>query len=285
MIEEEYINNNTKFIKPSKQGPHSLFIENVAFVTSDKLKQNLEALIVENEINTIRLTTHDYKLDNLDFLNDYDLSSIKSINILSDSVKNIDALYSLLNLESITSTSKNIDFSRFPKLRGIGVELTAYSYKTLSTISSLESIRITNKFKENDISIFSRNKKLKFLMLRGSKITSLKGLENFEELECLELYHNNYITSLEGITEKHNKTLKEISIYTAPKLFYVNEYLSKLPKIEHLQLVCKKVDSFKFLDNLTNLKLLGIHNKVSEVEDGNKEPLLNALKRTNGKIW
>ena len=46
MIEEEYINNNTKFIKPSKQGPHSLFIENVAFVTSDKLKQNLEALIV-----------------------------------------------------------------------------------------------------------------------------------------------------------------------------------------------------------------------------------------------
>lgn len=284
MIEGEYIKNNTVFAKPSRKSINGLFLRNVVFITSERLHQNLEALIEEEGINTIRLTD-DYKLDNLDFLKDYNLSFIRSIDILSDSIKNIDGLYSLLNIESINSTNLNIDYSRFPKLRSIGAELSSFSYKTLPNINTLESIGISNKFKENDISIFSKNKGLKYLMLRGSKITSLKGLENFKELECLELFHNNYITSLEGITEEHSKTLKEISIYKAPKLFNVNEYLSKLTKLEHLQLACKKVDSFKFLDNLINLKVLGIHNKVSEVEDGDKTPLIDALKRTNGKIW
>jgi Leucine-rich repeat (LRR) protein len=122
-------------------------------------------------------------------------------------------------------------------------------------------------------------------MLRGSKINSLKGLENFKELENLDLFHNRNLVSLEGITEEHNKSIKEISIYTAPKLFYVNEYLSKLSNLEYLQLECKKVDSFRFLDKLMKLNLLSIHNKLNEVEDGDKTPLIEALKRTGGKIW
>ena len=285
MIEEEYINNNTRFIKPEKKYYKELFLRNVVFITSDKLKQNLEALMVEEGINTIRLTTHNYKLDNLDFLNDYDLTFIRSIDILSDSVENINGLYSLQNIEKITSTNKNIDYSRFPKLKSIGGELSSYSYKTLSDLNTLESIGISNKFKENDVTIFSKNKSLRSLMLRGSKITSLKGLENFKELVYLELFHNRNIVSLEGITEEHNKNIKEISIYTAPKLFYVSEYLRKLTNLEYLQLEVKKVDSFSFLNKLMSLKILGIHNKLSDVEDGDKAPLIEALKRTNGKIW
>lgn len=284
MIEGEYIKNNTVFVKPPKKNSDRLFHRNVVFITSDRLRENLETLMEEKDINTIRLTD-DYKLDNLDFLNDYDLSFIRSIDILSDSIKNIDGLYNLLNIEGINSTNQNIDYSRFPKLRSIGAELSSFSYKTLSNVETLESIGITNKFKEKDVSIFSKNKGLKYLMLRGSKITSLKGLENFKELKCLELFHNRNIVSLEGISNVHNKSLKEISIYSAPKLFYVDEYLSKLPNLEHLQLECKKVDSFKFLNSLRNLKLLSIHNKITEVEDGDKTPLIEALKRTNGKIW
>lgn len=284
MIEAEYIKNDTKFVKSLKQVPNSLFIENIVFITSDRLRENLETLMKEKDINTIRLT-NDYQLSNLDFLNDYKLDFIKSINILSDSVKNIDALYGLKNIEEITSDNLNIDYSRFPKLRRIGGELSAFSYKTLSNVETLESIAITNKFKEKDVSIFSKNKGLKYLMLRGSKITSLEGLENFKELKCLELFHNRNIISLEGISNVHNKSLKEISIYSAPKLFYVDEYLSKLPNLEHLQLDSKKVDSFMFLNSLRNLKLLSIHNKITEVEDGDKTPLIEALKRTNGKIW
>lgn len=284
MLEGEYVKNNTRFTKSLRQIPRSLFIENVVFITSERLRENLETLIKEKDINTIRLTD-DYKLDNLDFLNDYDLSFIRSINILSDSVKNIDALYGLKNIEEITSGNLNIDYSKFPKLRRIGAELSAFSYKTLSKVSSLEAIAISNKFKELDVTVFSNNKRLRYLTLTGSKITSLKGLENFSELEYLGLFYNRNIVSLEGISEIHNKSLKEISIYSAPKLFYVDEYLSKLPNLEHLQLDSKKVDSFKFLNNLKNLTLLSIHNKITEVEDGDKTPLIEALKRTNSKIW
>lgn len=284
MIEDDYINNNTRFIKTEKKYYKELFLRNVVFITSDKLKQNLKALRFEKDINTIRLTD-DYKLDNLDFLNDYDLSFITSIDILSDSIENINGLYSLQNIEEINSINQNIDYSRFPKLRSIGGELSAYSYKTLSEISTLESIGLSNRFKENDVTIFSKNTKLKYLMLRGSKITSLRGLENFKELEYLELFHNRSIVSLEGIIEEHNKSLKEVSVYSAPKLLYVNEFLIKLTDLEFLQLEVKKVDSFAFLEKLMNLKTLGIHNKLNEVADGDKTPLIEALKRTNGTIW
>lgn len=284
MSQEEYIKKNTKFFKKEIQYKYSLFKENVVFITSTRLQENVNAFQDEDDINTIRLTD-DYKLDNLDFLKEYDFSKIRSINILSDSVKNIEGIYSLPHLEEITSTNQNIDYSRFPKLRRIGAELSNYSYETLSEVKTLESVSITNNFKEKDVTIFSNNKNLRFLTLRGSKITSLKGLENFKKLEALHLFHNKYITSLEGIVDEHNNSLKDISIYVAPKLFYVNEYLSKLSKLEHLQLNCKKVDSLLFLDKLMNLNLCSIHNKVIQVEDENKIPLIEALKRTGGKIW
>lgn len=284
MTQEEYVRNNTLFYKKKKQYKLLLNNENVVFITSSRLEENIKAFFEEEDINTIRLTD-DYKLDNLDFLKKYDFSKIRSVNILSDYIKDINGIYSLPHLEEITSTNQKIDYTRFPQLRRIGAELSNFSYETLSDLTTLEDISISNNFKEKDITIFSKNKGLRFLMLRGSKITSLKGLENFKELEGLHLFHNKYITSLEGIVKEHNNSLKDVSIYVAPKLFYVNEYLSKLSNLEHLQLNCKKVDSLMFLDNLTKLNLCSIHNKVIQVEDGNKTPLIEALKRTGGKIW
>lgn len=284
MIEGEYIKNNTRFSKPSSKSIHGLFVRNVVFITSNNLEQDIQTLMNEKDINTIRLISHDYKLDSLDFLNDYDLSFIRSIDVLSDSVKNIDGLYNLPNLESINSINQNIDYTRFSNLRSLNGELSTFSYKTLSKLNTLESISVSNKFKENDVFIFSNNSKLKYLMLRGSKITSLRGLEAFKNLQSLNLFHNRRLESLEGITEEH-KNLKEISIYGAQKLFHVNQYLSKVKNLETLELACKKVDSFKFLNDLMNLKLLSIHNLLSVVDDGDKAPLLDALKRTNGKIW
>ena len=75
MLEGEYINNGTRFTKPSRYYENALVRENVVFITSGNLKQNLEALIKEKDINTIRLT-NDYKLENLDFLTTYNLDFI-----------------------------------------------------------------------------------------------------------------------------------------------------------------------------------------------------------------
>lgn len=278
------IRNNTSVRKSLKKLDNQTFKQNVVFINSNLINENINELLNDDDFNTL-IFTDEYERDNIDFLNDYDLKRVRAINILSEHIKNIDGIYSLNHLEDISSYNQKIDYVKFPNLRCISGELSTFSYKTLSSVDTLESIMITNKFKEQDVSIFSKNHKLKFLMLGGSKITSLNGLQNFKKLEYLELFYNRRITSLEGLTEVHNKNIKKISIYSAPKLFYVNDYLSKIPNVKHLQLDCKKVDSFKFLENLNNLKLLSIHNKITEVEDGDKIPLLDALKRTNSKIW
>jgi hypothetical protein len=284
MLEGEYIKNNTRFCKPPKFNENDLIKRNIIFIYSDTLKEDISNLLKEDGINTIRLTD-DYKLENLDFLKDYNLDFIESIDLLSDSVKNVDGLYNLKNLKHINSQKYRIDYTKFNKLISVGIEqVDKYCIEKLSQLTNLKRLSLLNKFSEIDLTKLSGNKKLEQLTIRGSKLQSLKGLENFPELENLNLFHNRSLLSLEGIKENHFK-LKKIYIYIAPKLFYVNEYLVKLPKLKFLQLEAKKIDSFKFLDSLNELELVGIHNLLNESEDGDKKPLIKALKRTNGQIW
>jgi hypothetical protein len=284
MLEGEYINNGTRFTKPLRYYEGALMRENVVFITSANLKQNLEALIKEKDINTIRLT-NDYKLENLDFLTSYNLDFIESIDILSDSVKDFEGLYSLRNLIRINSQNSKIDYTRFDNLKSISLEtVDKYSLEKISLLPKLERLGLYNKYAETDLSILSKNINLKKLEIRGSKLKSLKGLENFKDLELLALFHNRSLTSLEGISKDHIK-LRKIEIYSAPKLFEVNNYLGNLQNLTFLQLDSKRVDSFGFLKSLNKLELLSIHNLVCDVEDRNKVPLIDALKKTNGKIW
>jgi len=249
------------------------------------IKEDIDNLLKEDGINTIRLTSHNYKLDNIDFLKDYDLSFIESIDLLSDSITNIDGIYSLKNLKHINSEKSKIDYTQFEHLKSVGIELVdSNNIETLSKMTTLERLSLLNKYSKIDLTKISGNRRMKHLTIRGSKLKSLKGLENFLELESLNLFHNRSLLSLEGITENHTK-LEKIYIYIAPKLFVVNEYLVKLPKLKFLQLEAKKIDSFKFLDSLNELELVGIHNLLNESEDGDKKPLIKALKRTNGQIW
>jgi hypothetical protein len=285
MLEGEYINNGTRFCKVLKHYENQFIKENVVFITSSNLKQNLEALINEKDINTIRLTTNDYKLENLDFLASYNLDFIESIDILSDSVKDFEGLYSLKKLIRINSQNSKIDYTKFDNLKSIGLEtVDKYSLEKISLLTKLERLGLYNKYAEVDLSILSKNINLKQLKIRGSKLKSLKGLENFKDLELLNLFHNRSLTSLEGISKDHIK-LKKIEIYSAPRLFEVNNYLANLQNLTFLQLDSKRVDSFRFLNSLNKLELLSIHNLVCDVEDGNKVPLIDALKKTNGKIW
>ncbi|MDO5981451.1 hypothetical protein [Flavivirga spongiicola] len=280
---EIQIRDNTKFRKSLTKLNNELFIANTVFVNSNFIEENVNELLSDTDFNTITFTD-EYELNNIDFLNNYDLKSIKAVNILSKHVKDIKGLYSLKHLEKISSTNKKIDYSNFTNLRSLAGEINNFSYKTLTNIDTLEVIAITNKFKEKDVSIFSKNIHLRYLMLRGAKIESLIGLSNFVNLESLNLFHNRNILSLEGITKKLIN-LREIYIDSCPKLYYVNDFLLNVPHIEYLQLGVKKIDSFKFIDSLKGLKLLSIHNKIVQVEDGNKTSLIKGLNRTGGKIW
>lgn len=281
MHEINYIKNNTRFIKTDRL-LGKLFIENIVFIQSKYLKENIDTLLVEDNINTIRLTD-DYNLDNLNFLNDYDLSFIKSIELNSNSIKNIEGLYNLKNLESIHSVNQKINYSKFPKLRAVFGELSNYSYESFHKLTGLEKIRLF-KYKYDDIQFLSENKNLKNLMLTKSKILSLKGLESISGIEILELNHNRRLHTLEGLSESH-KNLVKFKNTSLPKLHEVNEHLVKASNLKFIELSAKKIDSFKFLDSLVNLELVNIHNKLTIPDDGDMSPLFNALRRTGGKIW
>ncbi len=280
----KFIKNGTKFFKFAEKVDNKIRLDNVAFIYSDRIEKDMENIIAEGDINYLRIMYPYYTLDNLDFLKKYDLSFIHKIDIFSD-IKNIDGIYSLPHIEEINSTNQKIDFSQFSQLRCLAGELSSFSYKTLHKLTSLERIALVNKFKEEDLTIFANNKKLNDLMVRGSKITSLKGIENFTELEKLSLYHNRKLQSLEGLTISNQKLKKITMDVTGSKLFCINEYLKPLVWLEHLDLAIKSFDSFEFLDDLQNLKFLNIHNKLSKAFDENEKPLLDALKRTNGTIW
>ena len=284
MASKEFVKGGAKFIIYDR--PNGLwFTERIAIIYSDYLEYALKAIKEVGNVNYFRLTTGSYKLNHLDFLKENNYDNIIAFDLLSDFVTNVEGLYYLQNLELINSDYKNIDYTRFPKLKAIYADLSNYSYKSFSELTKLIIIRL-GKYKYDDVTLFSKNKGLKKLMLRVSKIITLKGLENFKELEELELYQNRRLRSLEGITSEHNKTLKKIIVYSAPKLFHINEYLSKLPDLEYLELnKLKKVDSLKFLDLMRNLKFVRINYKSIEPEDGDKEPLLRAIKRTNGRIF
>jgi len=184
----------------------------------------------------------------------------------------------------INSQNSKIDYTKFDNLKSIALEtVDKYSLEKISLLPKLERLGLYNKYAEIDLSILSKNINLKKLEIRGSKLKSLKGLENLKDVEMLGLFHNRSLTSLEGISKDHIK-LRKIQIYSAPKLFDVNNYLGNLQNLTFLQLDSKRVDSFGFLNSLNKLELLSIHNLVCDVEDGNKVPLINALKKTNGKI-
>lgn len=283
ILDEEYEKNDTIFIKPKIFHKDELIKQNIVFLTSRHLEKNIDALLVEKGINSIRLTS-EYEFNNIDFLKEYKLDFIESIDLLSDSIENIEGLYSLKNLKRINNTKHRIEYSKFENLISLGIELVdKYDIEELSKLHNLEDLSLLNKFTEKDLTIISNNKNLKKLTIRGSKLESLEGLQNFEKLEKLELYHNRNLKSLKGID--NHQSLEEIIINSAPKLFEINKYLSKVTKVNFLSLDSKKVDSFKFLDLMKKIELCGIHNLISEVEDGDKAPLIRALKRTKGKIW
>ncbi|WP_157578214.1 hypothetical protein, partial [Tenacibaculum ovolyticum] len=119
------------------------------------MEKNIDALLVEKGINSIRLTS-EYEFNNIDFLKEYKLDFIESIDLLSDSVENIEGLYSLKNLKRINNTKHRIEYSKFENLISLGIELVdKYDIEELSKLHNLEDLSLLNKFTEKDLTKIS----------------------------------------------------------------------------------------------------------------------------------
>lgn len=234
-------------------------------------------LMIERKINQMSLTS-EYLLNNIDFIQNYDLSFIKGIYITRP-IKDLSPVYNLRNLTHITLPEDyegKFDFSYLPKLEFLG---TTWKDKfiNLGTCHEMKYLKIFG-FSNKDLSMFQSLTKLEEIQLTSSKMVSLQGIENLAGLKILDIDTAKKLERLEGLTE-YNHNLTYLRIWIAPNLHDV-EPIGHLHNLESIQISkVKMLDSLKFLDNLHKLKICAIHPSNIDVRDGDFTPLERAKSR------
>jgi len=154
-----------------------------------------------NEIFALRLTDSlGFKGHDITFLSQ--LGFLLSLELYCWDANGIKVIESLPQLEVLGlqyKSAQGIDFSAFSKLR---VALVTWSkgLGSLFNISSLEKLNIKN-YPHSDLMPISSMHELKELHLTSRKLESLRGIEQLNKLEKLDLYNCQNLTSLLG-TEK-----------------------------------------------------------------------------------
>jgi hypothetical protein len=150
----------------------------------------------EHRLDGVAITTsHDYKLQNVDFLSDY--PEIKHLSI-SDGINDIKAIHSLQNLESLLISGKNrkVDFSYFLLLKELIADWSPY-FLNMDKCAYLRRLSLYNYApKTKDCLSISNVPWIKRLEITQSPIHTLNGLEEFAQLEELEF---NYCSKLETL--------------------------------------------------------------------------------------
>ena len=134
------------------------------------------------------------------------------------------------------------------------------SKKNLSDLSILKYV--TNPFE------------CKELKLNENKISVIKNLEKFENLEILNL-GNNFITKINGLEDL--RKIKELSLYT--NQIEVIENLDSLENLEKLNIDYNLITEILGLENLEKLEVLSMNNnKIAIISNLNS---LHSLKELN----
>jgi internalin A len=134
-------------------------------------------------------------------------------------IKNIDSIYSLVNLEKVFFSSKQnfiIDISKFNRLVHLGSEY----WKGLVNIERAYSLRSLVIIKLPDINLkrLSELNKMETLHVYSSKIQSLDGIEGLSIKE-LSLARNNYLEDIGAI-----KKLRRLEVVSFEKCKKIIDY-------------------------------------------------------------
>lgn len=259
------------------------FLGKTLCIDGDKLEDCAEVVNSE-QITKILISGGHEVFENLMFLNKKEFSQIDTVTLSSSNIKNVEVLYKLKNLNSIGISnihqSTAIDFEKLTSLKSVSLDWSK-RYSNIDKLADLEDFKIS-KYPYKDLAFLNSYRKLKCIELTQSKVTSLKGIDELSQIEKIELHYNKNLVSLNGISFKH-KNLKHLSVYSSPKLFEVNKFLSNAINLELIHLAkVKEIDSFKFLNKLDNLKKIQIKADFVKVKDNNYMPLKKAIERTEG---
>lgn len=228
-----------------KGKPQDLIIE------SDQIDKGMEFFHKNKLRGIVIASVHGYNLNNVNFLKNYPF--IKHISI--SNISNIEGLYVLKQLESlyISGDKLKIDFKYFPNLKYLVIDWSP-SLLNIDFCWKLESLSL-NRFKPADKNLMrlANISHLRSLTITQSPITSLKGLDDFRQLEKLEI---NYCSKLEEICclEGNNETLTAL-IFDHCKAIKNHEYVHIFRKLKILAYNnCGSIPSIKFIREMPSLE-------------------------------
>ncbi len=238
-------------------------------INSDHIEDCMQ-IYLENHLDGIAITTsHDYKLQNVDFLTDY--PKIKRLSI-SDGIKNISGIHSLHSLEFliISGKGRKVDYSCFPSLKELIADWSPY-FSNIDQCRSLNRISFYNyNPKTKDCSSISNVSWIEKLEIVQSPINTLNGLEYFNQLKELQL---SYCSKLETLCciEKSKETLVSL-LFDYCKSIKNPEYVTRFQNLNTLTYNNGLLQSIKFIKKMTALKSFRFVG--TDVIDGDMTPCI-----------
>lgn len=245
------------------------------FFKGKKNDENDEKLIIDvskidlisnymqkNNLKNVMINSSYFPFNDLTFLK-Y-LPFIQSVSVVDNNL-DVSLINELKELNEIRLGSFKgiLDCNNFPQLEKLGVEWNN-KLKNLTNATNLKWLWLDN-YKCASLEEFKDLKKLTYLYLYKSSITSLKGIEHIYSLNDLNIDTASKLESLEGLNVELNH-LENVYIYSAKQLKNY-EPISKLAMLKHLELrKTGETNSIDFIKGLTNLEKVVLGFKVL---DGN----------------
>ena len=238
-------------------------------INSDRIDECMQ-VYTENHLDGVAITTsHDYKLQNIDFLTDY--PKVKRLSI-SDGIKDISAIHSLRSLEFliVSGKSRKIDYSYFPSLKELIADWSSLFFN-MDQCKSLKRLSFYNyNPKAKDCSSISNISWVEKLEIIRSPINTLTGLEYFNQLKELQF---SYCSKLETLCcmEESKETLVSL-LFDHCKSIKNPEYVSQFRNMNTLAYNNGLLQSIKFIKKIAALKSFRFVG--TDVIDGDMTPCI-----------
>ena len=184
---------------------------------------------------------------------------------LIEKILNVDALYTLRNLESLSIDQPiQLDLLHFCNLTTLYIT-GDNKVKNIEALINLRHLLMTSTT-HKDLTHLENLRNLEILRICGGRITSLQGIEAFRNLERLDLLYCRKLIDVDSISEL--AYLKKLHIEKCGQVANL-DFLQGNQTIRNL--FVEKVTNLGFISSMTNLEKLSFWNCI----DGDLEPLIH----------